>query len=656
MQPSDISGIVSAGAPVVSPDGSVIAFVVGRVDQPANRYRSQIWVAAASGEVPARPLSAGEKGDGSPVWAPDGRSLAFTSHRGEKDEETTIHVIPVDGAGETRTIAVMKGGVDHLAWSPDGQLLAFASRTPDSRYDEEDQAKQPARKITHFFSRLNDEGWVYDRPNHIYVVPADGTEAPRDLTPGEYNFGGPAWLADSSGVVCHGAAYETWDRDLAEDLHLVPLESDRRPLTTQSGQYFEPSVSPAGKVVAFLGIDDPLTDPQNRRVGLLDLASGERRWIATGDLDRTWAPFPGAQPPIWDGDGLVVGCEDRGDLHVYRVGEGADPQPLIGGERVVTGYDRAGGTTAFTVSTVDRPAELYVIVGDGPERRLTTVTERFAARARLQPAERFVAPSTDDVEVDCWVITPPDFDPAQRYPVLLNVHGGPFSQYGDRFFDEAQIQAGAGYVVVMGNPRGSSGRDTAWGQAISGPNHPKAPGRGWGSVDVDDVHAILDEALRRYPAADPDRVGMLGGSYGGYMATWLAGTTDRFKAICSERAVNNLISEEWSSDIATEFRVIHGATHLEDPELYARMSPIRFAADITTPLLIIHSENDLRCPINQAEELFVALRLLGKEVEFHRFPAESHELSRSGSPIHRVQRMEIILEFFGRHLQPATGR
>ena len=283
MQPSDISGIVSAGAPVVSPDGSVVAFVVGRVDQPANRYRSQIWVAAASGEVPARPLSAGEKGDGSPVWAPDGRSLAFTSHRGEKDEETTIHVIPVDGAGETRTIAAMKGGVDHLAWSPDGQLLAFASRTPDSRYDEEDPAKQPPRKITHFFSRLNDEGWVYDRPSHVYVVPADGTEAPRDLTPGEYSFGGPAWLADSSGVVCHGAAHETWDRDLAEDLYLVPLEGERRPLTTQSGQYSEPSVSPDGKVVAFLGIDDPLTDPQNRRVGLLDLASGERRWIATGD-------------------------------------------------------------------------------------------------------------------------------------------------------------------------------------------------------------------------------------------------------------------------------------------------------------------------------------------------------------------------------------
>jgi dipeptidyl aminopeptidase/acylaminoacyl peptidase len=656
MQPSDIAGIVSAGAPVVSPDGSLVAFVVSRVDLPANRYRGQVWVAAASGEVPARPLTEGEKVDGSPVWSPDGRSVAFTSHRGDNDEEATVHVIPVDGPGETRTIAVMKAAVEDLAWSPDGELLAFACRTPDGRYEEADPAKQPPRAITRFFSRLNGEGWVYDRPSHIYVVPADGTEAPRDLTPGEYSFSGPAWLADSSGVVCSGAAHESWDHDLATDLHLVTLDGDRRPLTEQTGRYSHAAVSPDGKAVAFLGVDDPLVDPQNGRVGVLDLASGERHWVSTGDLDRTWAPEVGALRPIWVGDRLLASCEDRGDARVYRLGEGAAPALVVGGDRVVTGVDRAGGTVAFTATTIDRPAELFVIVGDGPERRLTTVTERFAARARLQPAERFVAPSTDGVEVDGWVMTPPDFEPTRRYPVLLNVHGGPFAQYGDRFFDEAQVQAGAGYLVVMGNPRGSSGRENPWGQAINGPNHPRIPGRGWGSVDVEDVLAVLDEALRRWPAADPERVGMLGGSYGGYMATWLAGTTGRFKAICSERAVNNLISEEWSSDIATAFRTNHGATHLEDPELYARMSPVRFAADITTPMLIVHSEDDLRCPIGQAEELFVALRLLGKEVEFHRFPAENHELSRSGSPVHRIQRMELILDFFGRHLQPSTGR
>ncbi len=631
--------------------------MVGRIDEAANRYRSQIWLAPADGGRPARPLTAGEKGDGSPVWSPDGTTVAFVSHRGEKDEEATLHLIPVDGPGEVRTVAAMKGGIAGLAWSPDGELLAFASRTPDARYDEDDPAKQPPRQITRFFSRLNDEGWVYDRPSHIYVVPADGTEPPRDLTPGEFSFGGPAWLADSSGVVGAGAGHDTWDRDLAEDLFVVPLAGERRPLTAQTGVYGEASVAPDGSQAAFLGHDDALTLPQNSRVGVIDLGTSQRRWLSTGGLDRSWQPFPESRPPLWDGDSIIALCDDRGSVHAYRLslnGQG-EPTPVVDGDRVVTGIDARAGTVAFTATTAERPAELYTVMNGGAERRLTSLTERFAARAGIQPAQRFRAPSTDGAEVDGWAFLPTGFDPDRRYPVLLNVHGGPFTQYGNRFFDEAQIQAGAGYIVVMGNPRGSSGRDTAWGQAIMGPDHPTAPGRGWGSVDVEDVLATLDEALRRWPAADPDRVGMLGGSYGGYMATWLAGTTTRFKAICSERAVNNLISEEWSSDIATVFRTNHGPTHLEDPEFYARVSPIRFVRDIQAPMLILHSEDDLRCPINQAEELFVALRLLGKDVEFHRFPAESHELSRSGSPIHRRQRMEIILDFFGRHLHPESA-
>ena len=196
--------------------------------------------------------------------------------------------------------------------------------------------------------------------------------------------------------------------------------------------------------------------------------------------------------------------------------------------------------------------------------------------------------------------------------MLLNVHGGPFTQYGETFFDEAQMQAAAGFVVVMSNPRGGSGRHTEWGQAIMGPRHPKRPGGGWGSVDVDDVLSVLDTALDRYPFCDRDRVGMLGGSYGGYMATMLAARYgDRFRGICSERSVNNLLTEEWSSDIATIFRVEHGPDPVEDPDEYLRMSPSVLARDIHVPMLLIHSENDFRCPINQAEELWVTLRLLG---------------------------------------------
>ena len=226
---------------------------------------------------------------------------------------------------------------------------------------------------------------------------------------------------------------------------------------------------------------------------------------------------------------------------------------------------------------------------------------------------------------------PEGFEPRRKYPVLLNVHGGPFTQYGETFFDEAQMQAAAGFVTVMSNPRGGSGRDTAWAQAILGPKHPVAPGTGWGSVDVDDVMAVLDATLERYRFCDADRVGMLGGSYGGYMATTLAGRFgDRFRGICSERAVNNTLSEEWSSDIGSVFRTEHGPSYFDDPEEYARISPIRYARDIDVPLLILHSENDLRCPIIQAEELFMALRLQGKDVTFYRFPGEGHELDALG--------------------------
>ncbi|MDY7104216.1 MAG: S9 family peptidase [Actinomycetota bacterium] len=659
--PSDIIGsLVAASSPAVSPDGSQVAFVVSRTDVDANTYRSQVWIADTDGSTRPRPLTDGRHGGGSPVWSPDGRFLAFTSSRGEeKTGKSSLHVLPVDGPGETITVCTRKEGMSEVAWSPDGTMLAFVSRARDDRYDEDDAAKQPARKITRFVSRLDSEGWVYDRPEHIWVVPADGTVPPEDLTPGEFHFRSPSWLPDSSGLVVSGEGHDTWDRDLATDLHLVTLDGERRRLTEATGIYSSPSVSPDGTRVAFLGVDDPENDVQNAKVGILDLAGGPHRWVSTG-LDRPFTPMPGARAPIWRDDHLISSAEDRGSSRCYRVdpaGERA-PEPFTPEGVTIPGFDAAADavTVVVALATPTTPPEIHVVTGDGETRRLTHLTDRRSARTAPRPMEHFLAPSTDGAEVDTWVLTPPDFDPEGSYPVLLNVHGGPFTQYGYGYFDEAQFQAAAGFLVVMSNPRGSSGRETAWGQAIMGPKHATAPGRGWGSVDVDDVLAALDEALRRYTAADRDRVGVLGGSYGGYMASWLAGHHgDRFKAICSERSVNNLLSEEWNSDIATLFRTHHGPTHIEDPDEYRRMSPITYVERMTTPMLILHSEDDLRCPIVQAEELFVALRLLDRDPTFYRFPAESHELTRSGSPKHRIERADIILDFFRTHLMPATA-
>jgi dipeptidyl aminopeptidase/acylaminoacyl peptidase len=637
-----LDGRTWAGGPAVSPDGQTIAFVVSTIDLDENTTISRIWLAGPAGE-PA-PVTNGPH-DSNPAWSPDGRWLAFSSRRGDKEHQSTLHVLPVDGPGEVRTIATMPDGISDLRWSPDGKWLGYTSRTRDPRYDAKDERWQAPRKIETFFTRLDDVGWICDRPMHVYVAAADGTSPPRNLTPGPFQHSGVAWLGDSSGIVTSAGRHDTWDRDLCEDLYLVPLDGDIVSLTKQTGMYGNPSVSPDGARVAFLGVDDPNTYPQNVKVGVIDVTGGQHRWVST-DVDRNFAPFPGQRAPIWLDDGtLLTSAEDRGESHLYRItiDGSAPPEQLTRGPHTIQSFDARGGRVAMAQAAVDHPAELVTL--DGP---VTNITRRFLGW------EKFIVPTADGTEeIDAWIMRPEGFEARRRYPVLLNVHGGPFTQYGEAFFDEAQMQAAAGFVVLMCNPRGGSGRDTAWGQSILGPKHPVAPGSGWGTVDVDDILTVLDAALERYRFLDPDRVGMLGGSYGGYMATWLAGTHgDRFRAICSERAVNNMLSEEWSSDIGTVFRTEHGPSHLEDPEEYARMSPIRWVRDIEIPMLILHSENDLRCPIVQAEELFVAMRLLGKDVTFYRFPGEGHELSRSGSPIHRRMRAEIILDWFTDRLAP----
>ena len=649
-----IDGRSVVGQVAVSPGGAHIAFVVATTNVAKNTTSTLVWIDDA-------PVTAGPH-DGNPTWSPDGRFLAFTSRRGEKQGDSTLHVLPAGASGEVRTVCTMVDGLGDVAWSPDGRLLAFTSRTRHERYSAESVKWQSPRKVERLFSRRNGEDWVFDRPQHVYVVAADGTGTPRNLTPGDFQHDGISWLHDSTGIVTSAERHDTWDRDQASDLYVVGVSAhgdgdadgaNVRPLTMHDGQYGQPSVSPDGTVVAVVGSADPGVYPQNARVGILPLDGAPHphtdiRWISTG-LDRTFQPTVGSRAPVWESaTHLLATAEDRGATHLYRLAaDGSSvPEPVTDGPVSVTSFDAAAGVVARAEESATHPAELFV----GDERR-TRVGDEFAAG--LLGWEHFSAPTTDGTdEIDAWIMRPADFDETKRYPVLLNVHGGPHTQYGEYFFDEFQMQAEAGFVVVLGNPRGSSGRHTGWGQAIQGPNHPTVPGPGWGTVDVEDVLAIIDTALDRYEFCDRDRVGMLGGSYGGWMATWLAGHHgDRFRAICSERAVNNATALELSSDISTGFNAVHGVNHLEAPDEYVRMSPVTAVRNIDTPMLIIHSEEDWRCPIGQAEELWVALKLLDKEVDFYRFPGENHELSRSGSPLHRVQRGEIILDWFAARLR-----
>jgi dipeptidyl aminopeptidase/acylaminoacyl peptidase len=294
------------------------------------------------------------------------------------------------------------------------------------------------------------------------------------------------------------------------------------------------------------------------------------------------------------------------------------------------------------------PAELFVASADGSgERQLTDVNRAWRGRVALSPPERFRFERAG-FEIDAWVIRPVGCQPGGRRPTLLNIHGGPAAQYGYGFVDEFQVYAGAGYAVVYTNPRGSQGYGEAFARSVIGD---------LGGGDFADVMAGLDEAQRRFDFIDPGRLGVMGGSYGGYLTSWTVGHTDRFRAACSERALNTWISFFGTSDIGHSFGERYlGATPLDEDGVarLARHSPLTYARDIKTPLLIVHAEDDLRCPLEQADQLYVALKKLRREVLYVRFPQENHELSRAGKPRHRLERFRHILDWFGKYLSPGV--
>ena len=647
MKPEDVYALRGASDPRLSPDGTTIAYVVWSIDEEENEYRGNVWFAPVDGSSPPRRFTTGEKRDGQPRWSPDGSWLAFSSSRAEK-EPGQLFVLPVTGGGEALRLTRFDEDVTDVTWSPDGTRIAFVSRVRDDAYEhEEDERRRAPRRVTRLLYKVDDVGWAVDRRRQLFVVPADGSAEPQRLTEGDYENAQPTWSPDGKRIAFVSARTETWDTDLVEDVYVVSADGgEPQRLTGADASCGSPAWSPDGTRIAYHHTPDPFTWPSHSQIAVIDVETRERR-LLTESLDRQCAPYPELREPVWDGDRIVFGVEDRGNVHLYAVpADGsAAPELLLGGERVVRGFDVSNGTLVHLATTHTTFPEVYV--GD---RRVTSATEGFPAQL-IEP-ERFTARSADGTEVEAWIVRPSGFEQGKRYPTLLNIHGGPFTQYGTGFFDEFQVYAGAGYAVVFSNPRGSSGYSQDWGRAIRGPLANGGPG--WGTVDYEDLMAVTDEAIARFDFVDPDRLGVLGGSYGGYMTSWIVGHTNRFRAACSERAVNNLYTAMGSSDIFWAFKGYFGAFAHEAVDEWLRHSPALYADRIETPLLILHSEQDLRCSVEQAEHLFITLRLLGKEVELVRFPGESHELSRSGAPVHRVQRFEVILDWFGRYLSPGS--
>ncbi|HSM44996.1 MAG TPA: S9 family peptidase, partial [Acidimicrobiia bacterium] len=352
----------------------------------------------------------------------------------------------------------------------------------------------------------------------------------------------------------------------------------------------------------------------------------------TGHLDRGSVSLAAGPAAIrWDGDAAVIGLEDSGRFGIIEMAPDGTVDTRRDGDEVVTGFDAAGSRLVCTVSRWDSPGE---VISDG--RPLTKLND---ADLDLVPPEHFRVESNGH-EVDVWVYLP---DTDERVPLLLNIHGGPASQYGFGFFDEFQMYAGAGYGVVACNPRGSTGRGSEFVEAVVG--------EGWGEVDHADITAAVEEALRRHDRLDGDRLGLMGGSYGGFMTAWMIGRENRWKSAVVERALVSWTSFSGTSDIGGVFPEEYtGASYPDAWDTWWGLSPLSLVHNVETPTLVLHSENDYRCPIEQSEQYFMALLRNGTTTEFVRFPGEGHEMSRSGKPRHRKERFEAILDWHGRHL------
>jgi dipeptidyl aminopeptidase/acylaminoacyl peptidase len=645
MRPNDLALLRTPGVPTVSPDGRIAVVAVARPDLEADEYRSQLWAVPTDASAPARPLTSGHQ-DSAPAFSPDGRWLAHLS--AEPGGRPQVWVLPTAG-GAPRRVTDHHLGAGAPVWSPDSRRLAYTARVPEhGRYGTVEgvgAGAEPPRLITTVQYRRDGEGFLTDRPSQVFVLdlPADFDDdtvplpEPAQVTTGNADSADVTWRPDGAELAFVSARHPRADRDLVRDVYSVrPDGSGLRRVTASRGNCAFPAYDASGRQLYVTAVPD--LGPEG-----LDFVARQavpcRVDLATGALEPLLDPeqeHRGDETPatvLVDG-AVLVGLERRGAVELVRVPlDGGAPESLVDGPFAVRGVAAAGGVVVALVAH-DRSAGELIAITPGRRRLLTAFGRRLGETGRLHRTQERTVTASDGHPVHGWVTTPPGPGP---HPVLLTIHGGPFSQYGWGLFDETQTYVSAGYAVVQCNPRGPSGYGAEHGRVLRG---------AWGGHDVDDVLAFLDAALAD-PALDADRVGVMGGSYGGYLTALLIGRTDRFAAAVVERAFTDPVSFVGSSDIGWSFPDQYLGT---DPERLAAQSAMANAGSITTPTLVIHSEEDWRCPVEQGTRLYVELKRRGVPSELLLFPGEGHELSRSGRPKHRLARFEHILRWWARWL------
>ena len=618
----DLFNLRIATSVSLSPDEKQIAYTVERMDKEDNKYYTNIFLYDI-GRKQSWAFTNGKHADQKPAWSPDGKTLAFVSVR---EKKTGIYVMPSDGGAERRIIEV-EASIGELNWTPDGKALLFAMRYNDSHEiaDEKQKSEAPVyRHITRLFYRLDGLGFVPKDKFQVYALGIADAKL-RRITKGKRDNVSPALSPDGKLILYVSNRSKDPDREiLRDDLFVVPFAGGKeRRIETPSGPKGVARFSPDGKMIAYIGHDNPLdawgvTNLHVWTVGVSGtpkakdlMPSFDRMVVDQGITDSEEGHDKVLLSWSRDSRRLFFLSSDTGVTNLYSIPRGGGkPTRLFKGKCHIKNFSVSGSTriAAMIHADLTNPGEIMTCPTQyGGEKQAVRCTELNAflrTEITLGKTRDLMFGSFDGTEVQGFLVTPPNFSPTRKYPAILEIHGGPRVQYGFAFFHEMQLLAAKGYVVFYTNPRGGSGRGETWADAIAG---------GWGDLDYKDCMAAADY-MERLRYVDSKRIGVTGGSYGGYMTNWIIGHTNRFKAAVTQRSVVELLSFFGSSDIGWSLEREFGGFPWKNKENYERCSPLNYFEKVKTPVLILHNERDLRCNIEQAEQMFTRLKVLGKTV------------------------------------------
>jgi acylaminoacyl-peptidase len=626
-----VYGLKTVVDPQLSPDGEWIVYTVNEVPEETKKRTSQIWLAKRDGSE-TRQLTFTGKSSSKPRWSPDGRSIAFVSDRGDGN---TLYLLSLTG-GDAKPLVPHRSGISQLEWSPDGTKIALAAvvdpENPEGTPPEKD-AVAPIKVTTRPDYKQDTRGYLGDKRAQVFVYDLE-TGNERQLTEGPSEYSDPRWSPDGTQI----AALAPIESFIFAQLAVIDVANgELRRLLPGTGAVGTYSWTPDGQHILIAA--DQQWDFQEE-FHLLNVATGE-----ADQLTRDLQPNPGATAPVWiDDRRAIFPAMHKGRNGIFAIDiETGEVVPEFIGESMEAGFsiDAAGRYIARATDSFGTVGELQIYDREtGQATVLTNLNEEFFAEHPPAQWDKFVI-NRNGYELETWVLKPASFDPAKTYPLILSIHGGPNGAYGYAFNALMQLWASNDFVIAFSNPRGSSSYGGDFTRQVA---------KDWGGEDFLDLMAVTDEAVK-LPYVDPERTGVAGYSYGGYMSSWIIGHTDRFKAACIGAPAVDMTAMFGTSDISSAWLPFHfGGTPWENPNLYLERSPITHLHQAKTPSLIYQAEGDIRCPVGQAEQVFATLKKVGVEAKLVRYPGGDHGFLRTGEPTYAVDAYTQTLFWFKQYL------